>query len=87
MDQYCVTCHNEKLKTGGLALDVLDVEHVGKSPEVWEKVIRKVRAGLMPPSGRKRPERSALDAFAANVEKRLDVGLDAASSGQLQRWF
>jgi hypothetical protein len=73
MDQYCVTCHNEKLKTGGLALDVLDVEHVGKSPEVWEKVIRKVRAGLMPPSGRKRPERSALDAFAANVEKRLDV--------------
>src|SRR5437870_13248341 len=73
MDQYCVTCRNETRKTGGLAFDVLDVDHVGKSPEVWEKVMRKVRAGLMPPSGRKRPERPALDAFAANVEKRLDV--------------
>jgi uncharacterized protein DUF1592/uncharacterized protein DUF1588/uncharacterized protein DUF1587/uncharacterized protein DUF1585/uncharacterized protein DUF1595 len=72
MDQYCITCHNEKLKTGGLALDGMDVEHVGKAPEIWEKVIRKIRAGLMPPSGRKRPERSALEAFATNVENRLD---------------
>jgi len=73
MSQYCFTCHNDKLKTGGLALDTMDFEHVGQAPDVWEKVVRKVRTGLMPPSGVKRPERAALDAFAADVEKRLDA--------------
>ena len=64
-DQYCVTCHNERLKTGGLALDTLPLDRVAADAETWEKVVRKVRAGLMPPAGAQaaRPRRS-LDAFA-----------------------
>jgi hypothetical protein len=75
LNQYCITCHNEKLKTGGLALDKLDLTHVSSSVEAnetWEKVVRKVRAGMMPPAGARRPDRQALDAFAATVETALD---------------
>ena len=56
LDQYCVTCHNQRLKTAGLALDKLDLEHVGDSAEVWEKVARKLRTREMPPPGRPRPD-------------------------------
>ncbi|HEY7337156.1 MAG TPA: DUF1592 domain-containing protein [Bryobacteraceae bacterium] len=72
MNQYCVTCHNEKLKTGGLELDKLDLDHVAANAETWEKVVRKLRAGMMPPSGARRPDRQALDALAAAVESALD---------------
>ena len=72
LDRYCVGCHNEKIKTAGLMLDKLDVAHPGERAEIWEKVIRKVRAGMMPPSGMPRPDRTALDAFAAKVETQLD---------------
>jgi hypothetical protein len=48
---YCVTCHNARTKTGGLALDPAGLTHVGEDVEVWEKVVRKLRTGLMPPSG------------------------------------
>src|SRR5262245_49611963 len=58
LDRYCVTCHNERLKTAGLALDTLDVTNVPAGAESWEKVIRKLRAGVMPPVGRPRPDRS-----------------------------
>ena len=53
--RYCITCHNERLKTGGLALDTLALDRVEADAETWEKVVRKVRAGLMPPAGAKRP--------------------------------
>jgi cytochrome c551/c552 len=72
LDQYCVTCHNQKLKTGGLELDKLDLGSVGNDAEVWEKVTRKLRAGMMPPAGAGRPDRAALDALAASVEAALD---------------
>jgi len=72
LDRYCVTCHNEKAKTAGLMLDKLDVTHPGDHPEIWEKVVRKVRAGMMPPSGMPRPERAQLDAFATKLETELD---------------
>src|SRR5689334_14657482 len=72
VNQYCVTCHNEKLKTGDLMLDKLDLEHVGAQAETWEKVARKLRAGLMPPAGAPRPQRTALAAFAEAVEHDLD---------------
>src|SRR5580765_5113930 len=49
LDTYCVTCHNDKLKTAGLALDTVDVTKPSANPEVWEKVIGKLRAGSMPP--------------------------------------
>ncbi len=72
LNQYCITCHNEKLKTGGLELDKLDLNHVGANPETWEKVVRKVRAGMMPPAGARRPDRQTLDGFAASIETALD---------------
>src|SRR5262245_29724536 len=56
LDQYCVGCHNTRLKTAGLALDALDVSNLQKNPVVWEKVVRKLRGGLMPPVGRPRPD-------------------------------
>src|SRR5262245_38877893 len=64
LNQYCITCHNQRLKTGSLALDLLDVTKVGPDAETWEKVVRKIRTGMMPPSGTRRPERVMLDAFA-----------------------
>ena len=72
LDRYCVTCHNERLQTAGLTLDVLDVDDVAERPDVWEKVVRKLRAGLMPPMGRPRPDREAYDGFASWLEARLD---------------
>src|SRR5271154_6157587 len=55
LNQYCVVCHNEKLKTGGLELDKLDTAHVADHAEKWELVVRKLRSGMMPPSGLPRP--------------------------------
>ncbi|HEY3826753.1 MAG TPA: DUF1592 domain-containing protein [Bryobacteraceae bacterium] len=72
LNQYCLTCHNQKLKTGGLELDKLDLNHAGANAETWEKVVRKVRAGMMPPAGARRPDRKTLDGFAASVEGQLD---------------
>ena len=51
IDQYCVSCHNEKTKAGGLALDAMDVTRAGENPEVCEKVVRKLRTRMMPPAG------------------------------------
>jgi cytochrome c551/c552 len=72
LNQYCITCHNEKLKTAGLMLDKLDYAHPGPNAEVWEKVVRKVRAGMMPPGGAPRPDRATMDAFASKLETALD---------------
>ena len=72
LDQYCVTCHNQRLKTAGLLLDRSDVEHVGTGAETWEKVVRKLRSGDMPPPGRRRPDKPTLDAFATWLETELD---------------
>jgi hypothetical protein len=66
---YCETCHNDRLKTGGLSLQGLSIDG---NAETWEKVIRKVRAGMMPPAGAKRPEQAALDAFAGSIETTID---------------
>jgi hypothetical protein len=75
LNQYCVTCHSERLKTGNLVLEKLDPAHAADgegTSETWEKVIRKVRAGMMPPAGAPRPDRKTLDAFAVSLETRLD---------------
>src|SRR5262245_47264734 len=72
VNQYCVGCHNEKTKTAGLALDGKDVENVGSSAEVWEKVVRKLRARAMPPAGRPRPDESQYKAVITHLETRLD---------------
>ena len=70
--QYCVTCHNDRLKTGGLSLDTLRLDRIAEDAETWEKVVRKVRTGLMPPAGVKRPARGELDAFAGVIEQTID---------------
>ena len=77
LNTYCNTCHNERAKTGGLALDKLDVQHVGENAETWEKVVRKLRSGMMPPSGARRPDRTTLDAFTMSLEAELDRAADA----------
>lgn len=72
IDQYCVVCHNERQKTGNLLLDHLDLSHLGAQAEIGEKVVRKLRAGMMPPKGMKRPDPAALDALVLWMENELD---------------
>ncbi len=80
LDQYCVTCHNQRLKTAGLLLDTMDLDHVATDAAAWEKVVRKIRTGMMPPSGARRPERAVLDGFASDLEARLDRAAPAGAS-------
>src|SRR5262245_34062036 len=77
LDKYCVSCHNQSFKTAGLMLDKADVEHAGVNPEIWEKVLRKLRAGEMPPPGRPRPDAATYTAITSFLEKALD---EAAST-------
>jgi hypothetical protein len=79
LNQYCGNCHNDDDKTGNLSFDQADVDHPGKDPELWEKVTRKLRAGLMPPSGQPRPERTRYDAF----RRTLETAIDAAAAQKL----
>jgi hypothetical protein len=72
LDTYCVTCHNQRLKTGGLALDTLNPEKVPDEPEVWEKVVRKLRAGTMPPQGVKRPDQATYNSLTLWLETQLN---------------
>ncbi len=72
LDRYCVACHNDRLQTAGLLLDHADVGHIGADGATWEKVVRKVRSGAMPPAGRNRPDEHVLDAFVAWLESELD---------------
>jgi hypothetical protein len=76
--QYCVTCHNERTKTGGLALEAISLSNIPAGAEVWEKVIRKVRGGQMPPAGMPRPAQAALDGFVTHLETSIDKAALAA---------
>ena len=64
LDRYCVTCHNQRLRTGDLALDALDAANVGAAPGTWEDVVRKLRNGAMPPAGLPRPDPAALSGLS-----------------------
>ena len=77
LDKYCVTCHNQTLKTAGLMLDKADLGHAGASADLWEKVLRKIRSREMPPPGKPRPDEATYTAITASLEKTLD---DAASA-------
>lgn len=70
--QYCAYCHNDKLKTGGVTLSKIDWAHPAQSAELAEKVVRMVRAGMMPPPGLPRPKPEAMKAFAAALESTID---------------
>ena len=92
LDRYCVTCHNgdfvrgtgeprsllvSQLRAVGLALDDVDVDHVAAHPDVWEKVVRKLRVGAMPPQPRPRPDKATYDAFRKWLEDELDRAAEA----------
>lgn len=84
LDRYCVTCHNSRLRTGGLALDEVDVSQVAAHAETLEKVVRKLRAGQMPPPRRPRPEPAIAGAFVASLEAALDrVAAAAPNPGRV----
>ena len=70
--RYCVACHNERTRTAGLALDELDPTDIAAGAEVWEKVIRKVRVGMMPPQGMPRPDEASSLALVSGLEDALD---------------
>ena len=72
LDTYCVTCHNERIRTAGLALDTVEVAAPHKNPEIWERVIARLRAESMPPAGRPRPDSATYHAVAGALEAEID---------------
>src|SRR5262249_12263173 len=74
LTRYCVSCHNDRVKSGGLALDTVDVDRVADNPAVWERVVRKLRARTMPPAapGRARPDEASYESLATYLETALD---------------
>ena len=77
LEKYCITCHNQRLKTAGLMLDQADVEHVGEGAEIWEKVARKLRSGAMPPANVPRPDKTTSVGFVTWLEAELDRAAEA----------
>jgi Protein of unknown function (DUF1592)/Protein of unknown function (DUF1588)/Protein of unknown function (DUF1585)/Protein of unknown function (DUF1587)/Protein of unknown function (DUF1595) len=72
VNQYCLGCHNSKLKTGGLALDGILADSVSQHPQEWEKVIRKLRGHYMPPPGSPRPDEQTYNIVVSSLVKELD---------------
>ena len=72
IDKYCISCHSDKLKTGGLSLENADLTKVADHGDVWEKVVRKLRNGAMPPVGLPKPDDSTLTGFTNRLEESLD---------------
>src|SRR5215510_3746818 len=72
IDQYCVTCHNLRLVTAGLKLDEADVASPGEGAELWEKVVRKLRTGMMPPPNMPQPSIEERQALVSWLETSLD---------------
>ncbi len=86
IDPYCAGCHNPKLKSGGLALTQLDLPGIPSAmPTSGRKVILKLRAGMMPPSGARRPSRDAIDLFAGRLEQALDRAASAHPNPEIQK--
>ena len=71
--QYCLTCHNARAMTGGLSLEGLDPAAAAGHSDVWEKVVMKLRGGMMPPAGMPRPDEATLQRFASSLEQRIDA--------------
>src|SRR5262245_17708390 len=72
INQYCAGCHNERLKSGELTVTSFDVDRPEENPEVWEKVVRKLRGRMMPPPGRPRPDEKTYDQIVSYLETSLD---------------
>ena len=72
IDQYCVTCHNQRTKTAGLALDTMDLTKLSEHADIWEKTIMKLRGHLMPPPNARQPELAVKESLIAWIETTLD---------------
>ena len=72
VDEHCVTCHNARIKSGGVALDGADLSGIVKDAAPWERAVRKLRAGMMPPAGSKPLAPELRESFAAGLEAELD---------------
>ena len=75
LDKYCVTCHNQRLKTADLMLDTLDISKVDANAELLERLVRKLRNGEMPPEGRPKPDAAVFETFLAGLEHSLDQAI------------
>jgi len=77
VDRYCASCHSDDMHRGGLSLESFDLAHPEKNPETAEKIIRKLRAGMMPPPGRQRPSDQELSTLASTLENGVDTAAAA----------
>ena len=84
LDRYCVNCHNSRVKTGGLALDRLDLQAAADDAVIWEKALRKLRGHLMPPPGVPQPPQQTADEFVAWMENTLDSHPKGPTAGRVQ---
>ena len=82
VNTYCVTCHNSRLKTGGLALDGLDLAAPANDAQIWEKALRKLRGHQMPPPGSPQPMQKDVDSFVVWMENTLDTHAAGPDAGQ-----
>src|SRR6185503_9475867 len=80
---YCFGCHNSKAKVAGLALDALSPDRIAADAKTWEAVIRKLRGGLMPPPGAKRPEGQAVVGLISWLEKNIDGAVADPPAGRV----
>ena len=78
LTEYCVACHNQRLATAGFSIDALKLDDVRANPDAWEKVVRKLRLGMMPPLGARRPDAATYERTITTLE----ASLDAAVAGQ-----
>jgi mono/diheme cytochrome c family protein len=74
VQKYCVSCHNDRAKTGGVSFDGLDPAQAAAHAEIWERALLKLRGGMMPPQGMPRPDAATLDTFITSLEGTLDSG-------------
>jgi mono/diheme cytochrome c family protein len=83
IDQYCLGCHSDRVRSGGLALSELNLDAVHQSAEIAEKVIRKLRGGLMPPAGARRPDNQSVAELVSWLEHNIDAGVADRTPGRV----
>jgi hypothetical protein len=83
LNTYCIGCHNSRAKTGGLALDGLDLQAAADSAEIWEKALRKLRGHQMPPPGSPQPAQKVVDSFVSWMENTLDTHSKGPKAGRV----
>jgi mono/diheme cytochrome c family protein len=81
LSTYCFTCHNARLKSGGLELDGLDLQSPAENAQIWEKALRKLRGRLMPPPGNPQPPQQDIDSFVAWMENAIDSSAKGPKAG------